>query len=84
MEHETGSADAGGRGLFRRTERAKAAGEAAAAQLQTRAGQATDWARSGYSALNERVDANPRLSALLALGTGIIIGLLLRRRRDYR
>lgn len=87
MQHDTGDAETGtaGRRWYHRAGRVQAASEAAAAGLKSSAGHATDWARSRYSALNQRVDANPGTAVLLALGLGIIVGLLLRggSRRDF-
>lgn len=80
MQQETGNAGApASEATLGRQERARAA----ASQMRAQAAQAADWARSRYSSLDQRLETNPRSAALLALGVGIIIGLLLRGRRAY-
>lgn len=87
MQQESGNASAAGapasEETLSRRERAQAAAEAAASQMRAQATHAADWARSRYSSLDQRLETNPRSAALLALGVGIIIGLLLRGRRAH-
>lgn len=76
MQEDAGNT--GGASARAGMEQMRATAAQTGAQVRERAAHAADWARSQYSVLNDRVDANPRTSALLALGVGIIIGLLLR------
>lgn len=87
MQQESGNAGTTGAlasaETLSRRERARAAAETAASQMRTQATHAADWARSRYSSLDQQLEMNPRSAALLALGVGIIIGLLLRGRRAH-
>jgi ElaB/YqjD/DUF883 family membrane-anchored ribosome-binding protein len=69
-------------------EHLRAAGDAAAtaarnraAQAQewarNRAGQAQDWARSQIGDVQQRIEAQPYKAAALALGIGLLAGVLL-------
>ena len=60
---------------------AASAARARAAQAQewarTRASQAQDWARSQLGDVQERIEAQPYKAAALALGIGLLAGVLL-------
>ena len=66
----------------------RAAGESAASQARaraaqaqqwarTRASQAQDWARSHIGDVQQRIEAQPYKAAALALGIGILMGVLM-------
>jgi ElaB/YqjD/DUF883 family membrane-anchored ribosome-binding protein len=60
---------------------AASAARARASQAQdwarTRASQAQDWARSQMSDVQQRIEAQPYRAAALALGIGLLAGILL-------
>src|SRR6266516_3276337 len=60
---------------------AASAARARAAQAQdwarTRASQAQDWARSQIGDVQQRIEAQPYKAAALALGIGLLAGILL-------
>jgi ElaB/YqjD/DUF883 family membrane-anchored ribosome-binding protein len=53
--------------------KASAAGEA----VRERAEQASSWARSQMDGLQSRVEAQPYRASMLALGVGVVAGVLL-------
>jgi ElaB/YqjD/DUF883 family membrane-anchored ribosome-binding protein len=58
-------------------EHLKAAKDAASDALRDTTSQARTWARSQYSGLQERVEAEPYRAAAWALGLGFIAGVLI-------
>jgi hypothetical protein len=46
-------------------------------QARTRANEAGDWAKSQWSGLQGRVEAQPQTAAIWALGIGVVAGILL-------
>ncbi|MGH8322571.1 MAG: glycine zipper domain-containing protein, partial [Steroidobacteraceae bacterium] len=58
-------------------EHLRAAGDAAASAARARASRAQDWARSQLSDVQQRIAAEPYKAAALALGIGLLAGVLL-------
>jgi ElaB/YqjD/DUF883 family membrane-anchored ribosome-binding protein len=76
----TAGATNGGSGTADTTqvkEHLRAATDAAANAARNRAQQAQQWARSQWSGLQERVEAQPYQAAAWALGIGFVAGVLL-------
>ena len=58
-------------------EHLRAAGDAAANAAKARAARAQEWARSRLDDMQERIEAQPYKTAALALGIGLLAGILL-------
>jgi ElaB/YqjD/DUF883 family membrane-anchored ribosome-binding protein len=58
-------------------EHLRAAREAAATAARQRAAQAQEWGRSQLSDVQDRIEAQPYKAAALALGIGLLAGILL-------
>ena len=58
-------------------EHLRAAKDAASDAVRGSTAQAKDWARTQYSGLQERVEAEPYRAAAWALGIGFIAGVLI-------
>ena len=58
-------------------EHLRAAKDAASDAVRGTTAQAKDWARSQYSGLQQRVEAEPYKAAAWALGIGFIAGVLI-------
>ncbi len=58
-------------------EHLRAAREAAASAARHRAAQAQEWGRSQLTDVQDRIEAQPYKAAALALGIGLLAGILL-------
>jgi ElaB/YqjD/DUF883 family membrane-anchored ribosome-binding protein len=58
-------------------EHLRAAGGAAASAARARAAQAQEWARSQLGDVQQRIESQPYKAAALALGIGLLAGVLL-------
>jgi len=55
----------------------RAAGDAAATAAKARAARAQQWARTQLSDVQDRIEAQPYKAAALALGIGLLAGIVL-------
>jgi len=55
----------------------RAAGDAAATAAKARAARAQEWARTQLGDVQDRIEAQPYKAAALALGIGLLAGILL-------
>ena len=55
----------------------RAAGDAAATAAKERAARAQQWARTQLSDVQDRIEAQPYKAAALALGIGLLAGIVL-------
>jgi ElaB/YqjD/DUF883 family membrane-anchored ribosome-binding protein len=58
-------------------EHLRAAGDAAASAARARAARAQDWARGQLGDVQQRIETQPYKAAALALGIGLLAGILL-------
>jgi ElaB/YqjD/DUF883 family membrane-anchored ribosome-binding protein len=58
-------------------EHLRAAGDAAASAARARAARAQEWARTQLGDMQRRIEAQPYKAAALAMGVGLLAGLLL-------
>ena len=58
-------------------EHLRAAGDAADSAARARAARAQDWARSQWGGMQQRIEAEPYKAAALAMGIGLLAGILL-------